>query len=306
MSLVTPPSASAQPLPYVGGRSSWSQYLALTKPRLSLMSVITALVGYVVADPQSNPRALLVLVLGTSLAAGGAAALNQWLEREVDGRMARTASRPLVVGSISPAKALIFGLILSVLGSAMLGFYYNALTALLTVATIVSYVLVYTPLKQRTLWCTHIGAIPGALPPLIGWAAAQDAIGGLGVALFIMLFAWQIPHFMAIAWTYRKDYAEANMPMATVVDTSGKLAAREAIIYAWVTLAASLAPCFMGKASLIYGVLAGLAGGYFVYCAYLFKYSEFKDQAARKLFFASISYLPWVLLLLVLDHWLLS
>lgn len=292
---------------------SWTQRLALreywelTKPRLSLLSVITALVGYMAANPARDAGVFVALLFGTSLAAGAAGALNQWLEREVDRRMARTQNRPLPSGAVSPQAALIFGLSLGIVGSTLVWLGANPLAGVLTVATLVSYLLVYTPLKRITTWNTLIGAVPGALPPLIGWAAAQGNIAPLGWILFGILFCWQIPHFMAIAWLYRDDYAQGGFVMSTVNDPTGQSAARQSLSHCIILLAISLLPSFLGYTSLAYGG-AALACG-LVYLMAGFKFwraaGQERTAASRKLFLASIAYLPLLLGALVVDRWLL-
>lgn len=294
---------------------SWTERLALreywelTKPRLSLLSVITALVGYMAANPPRDGSVFFALLIGTSLAAGACGALNQWLEREVDRRMARTQDRPLPSGAVSPQAVLVFGLALSVLGVGIVWFGANALAGALTLATLISYLFVYTPLKRVTSWNTLIGAIPGALPPLIGWAAAQGRIDPLGWILFGILFCWQIPHFMAIAWLYRDDYAQGGFVMSTVNDPTGQDAARQSLLHSIFLLGISLAPCFLGYTSwLLYGPAAIICGSTYLLTAYRFwrTNGQGRTPASRKLFLASIAYLPLLLGALVLDRWLLS
>ena len=196
------------------GKGKLNAYYELTKPRLSMLSVFTATVGYLVARPDFELLLLLALVAGTALAAGSAAALNQWIEREIDARMKRTRSRPLPSGQTEPKEALIYGLILGLAGCLLLWIGVNTLAALLALATLLSYLLLYTPLKQKGPWSTEIGTIPGALPPLIGWAAAEGQITPLGWILFALLITWQMPHFMAIAWLFREDYKQAGVTHA--------------------------------------------------------------------------------------------
>ncbi|HCR37621.1 MAG TPA: protoheme IX farnesyltransferase, partial [Opitutae bacterium] len=196
--------------------------------------------------------------------------------------------------------------VLCIGGPAVLAWGTNWLAAGLAVATIASYLWVYTPLKQKTLWCTHVGAVPGALPPLIGWAAAEGHLGALGWILFAILFAWQIPHFMAIAWTYRDDYATARMPMLPVVDKKGDRVVRHSTLFTWLLVIFSLLPVFMSYCTWAYGSCALLAGVYFAVRAHAFSYEDRRQRAARQLFFASIFYLPFVLAALVLDRWLLA
>lgn len=277
----------------------------LTKPRLSLLSVITAVVGYLTAGPeQAALGTLLVLTIGTSLAAGGAGVLNMWMERDLDARMARTRSRPIPAGRITAEAALAMGVVLSVGGVALLWFGVNAVAALLAVATLATYLLAYTPLKTRSPWCTHVGSIPGALPPLIGAAAIDGTIGPLGWVLFGILFAWQIPHFMAIAWSHRHDYAKAGMPMFTVVEPSGRLAAWHALVFCAILLGVSLVPLFTGTGGWLYGIVAVGTGIWFLAKSVRFLHPEGRTQTARKMFLASIVYLPVVLVALVVDRWL--
>ncbi|MEO0797282.1 MAG: heme o synthase [Verrucomicrobiota bacterium] len=283
-------------------------YWELTKPRLSLLSVITALVGYMVADSHRDAGVFISLLLGTSLAAGAAGALNQWLEREVDRRMARTKDRPLPSGSVSPQAALIFGLLLGIGGTTLVWFGANPLAGGLTLATLVSYLLVYTPLKRVTTWNTLIGAIPGALPPLIGCAAAQGQIDFLGWILFGILFTWQIPHFMAIAWLYRDDYAQGGFAMSTVSDPSGNSAALQSLANAFILLAISVLPSFLGYTSWwLYGIAAMFCGVWYLLRSFQFwrANSNRRTLSARKLFIASIAYLPILLGALVVDRWLI-
>jgi len=285
---------------------SWSGYYELTKPRLSLLSVITALVGYLAAMPARDWSTLIHFCVGTALCAGGAAALNQWFEREQDSVMERTRTRPIPTSQISPQAALFFGLILSISGSLQLYLGANPLASFLGAITIASYVWIYTPMKRATRWATEFGAIPGAIPPLIGWAAAEGSISTLGWILFGILAIWQIPHFMAIAWLYRDDYQRGGFPMLSVLDQSGHRVARWALANTIVLTPLSLAPCFFGYCKWIYGVVATLFGIWFLIRASAFTRSEDRDIAAKKLFLNSILYLPAVFFSLVIDRWLLG
>jgi protoheme IX farnesyltransferase len=280
------------------------EYWELTKPRLSFLSVITALVGYLAARPERHFSVLFCLLLGTTSAAFGCGVLNQWIEREIDTRMARTRNRPLPSGAVSPAAALIFGLLLSSLGPLVLWQGVNALSAGLALATLASYLLVYTPLKRHTPWCTIVGSIPGALPPLIGCAAASNHITPLGWILFGVLFAWQIPHFLALAWTYRRDYAQARLPMSTVVDPSGRRAAKVCLIFTVALVICSVLPVALGLSGIVYGIVALASGGWFLYRAWQFARADetTRDLPARKLFLASLAYLPLTLAALVADR----
>lgn len=295
------------PLPTTGAlapAATWADWLELTKPRLSLLSVITALVGYLAALPERHLGVLVGLLAGTSLAAAGAAALNMWQERELDARMARTRERPLPAGRLQPGEVLAFGLALCLLGDLLLWFAVHPLSALLALATQVTYLLAYTPLKTRSPWCTHLGALPGALPPLIGWAAAEGSLGTLGWVLFGILFAWQIPHFMAIAWMHRKDYAEAGMPMLTVTEPTGRAAAWHSLLFTLALVVVSLVPVILGQSGWVYGAAALLLGGWFLWKAILFCRADAREATAKPLFLASIAYLPALLAVLVIDRWL--
>ncbi len=281
------------------------EYWELTKPRLSFLSILTAIVGYLVANPARDVQALITLVIGTALAAGGAASLNQWLEHEVDALMVRTKNRPIPSGQVSPLNAFSYGVLLSMVGCIVVGMGNNWLASALTFSTIFSYVCVYTPLKRVTPWSIQIGAIPGALPPLIGWAAATNELSDLGWILFAILFTWQIPHFMAIAWMYREDYARANMPMLPILDPSGKSTARHSVVYCILLLGISILPCVLKYMTWVYGIAAFVLGLYYLYQTLVFARLKNPNLAARKLFFASILYLPAILLVMVLDRWLL-
>lgn len=286
-------------------RSVVGEYWELTKPRLSMLSVITAVVGYLAAEPARDFLALFAVLLGTSLAAGAAGALNQFLERDADAKMARTRSRPLPSGAVSPQGTVIYGFMLAVLGTGLLWAGANILAALLVLATLFSYLLIYTPLKQMTAWNTLVGAVPGALPPLVGWAAAKGSLGTLGWILFGILFCWQIPHFMAIAWNYRKDYAQGGFVMATLTDASGRSAGLQSALFAAILLVLSLLPVFLGYNTWVYGVVAVLSGLWYLQLSIRFWRAEAKDKPAKKLFLASIAYLPVVLAVFVIDRLLI-
>ncbi|MEM8549660.1 MAG: heme o synthase [Verrucomicrobiota bacterium] len=283
----------------------WAAFFELTKPRLSFLSVITALVGYLATRATINLPQLIGLVIGTSLAAGSAATLNMWREREVDALMARTRSRPLPSGQVKPEHALAFGLTLGAFGIGLLAWSTNAVAAGLTLAIILLYVLAYTPLKPLTPWNTLIGAVPGAMPPLVGAAAATGQVDAMGWYLFGMIFCWQMPHFMAIAWTYRQDYAQGQLKMSTVVDPSGRDAARQSVLFALLLIVVSLLPVITGQMSgWFYAPVALGLGVWYAARAVGFARSENRDACARKLFFASILYLPIILAVVVLDPWL--
>lgn len=285
-------------------RASWRHYLELTKPRLSLMSVITAMLGYLAAVPYSylDWQRMLLVVLGTALCAGGVAALNMWMEGDTDAKMKRTAGRPIPQGIIAPGSAFVVGWILNVAGLAVLFKLVNGYSAFLGLATIVAYLAIYTPAKRWSRWNTELGAISGALPPLIGWAAAGRSNPGVGWSMFAIMFAWQMPHFFAIAWTYRKDYAAAGMPMLSVVDPSGRSLARWTFIWTTLLVAASVFPTLRGYCTWYYFAAALLLGLWFLQSAFRFLNPALRDTEARRLFFISIAYLPLLLGLLVADR----
>ena len=296
---------SASPELVASLRSQVEDFYELTKPRLSFLSVVTAVVGYLSADPTRDLTVLFSLLIGTSLAAGGAAVLNQWLEREADAKMVRTKDRAIPAGRINPQHAFIYGLGLSLAGCLLLYKGANLLAGSLTAATIASYVLLYTPLKRFTTWNTLIGAIPGALPPLIGWAAAEGRISTLGWILFAILFLWQMPHFFAIAWTHRHDYAQGGFVMLSNADSTGRKVALQAFLFSVALIISTLLPVLLGYASWAYGTIAIVAGIYLIRPALAFLQEKQRTPAARKLFFASIFYLPALLMPLVLDLWLI-
>ncbi len=273
----------------------------LTKARLTLMVVLTALVGFYLGSSSPVDFALMLhTVLGTASVAAGAAVLNQFLEREHDSRMNRTAGRPLPAGHISPSVALIIGAALSIVGMGWLLLLVNPLTASLGALTLSSYLFVYTPLKRITVLNTVVGAVPGALPPLMGWAAATGRLSPAGFALFGILFFWQLPHFMAIAWLYRKDYSDAGFRMLSAVDPDGRRTAASAVRNSVALLAVSLFPFMFGFAGRFYLIGAVILGGAMLFTAVSFS-RKLTMGAARRLFFASIIYLPLLLGLLVAD-----
>jgi protoheme IX farnesyltransferase len=285
---------------------SWRQYFELTKPRLSLMSVITAMIGYLAAVPYSFvdwPRMGFV-VLGTALCAGGVAALNMWMESDLDALMERTADRPIPSGAVAPGSAFVLGWVMTIAGLAVLFKLVNGQSAFIGLATVVAYLAIYTPAKRWSRWNTEIGAISGALPPLIGWAAAGRSNHLLGWTLFAILYTWQMPHFFSLCWTYRKDYAAAGMKMLSVTDPSGVRVARRAFIWTVLMVAASLLPTLWGYCSWYYFAFAAVLGLWILKSAITFLNPEKRDTEARKLFFISLGYLPLVLGLLVIDRFI--
>lgn len=281
--------------------SALSDLADLVKARLSLLTVVTAMAGFALGVKDSWSWLLLAAtVTGTALSAAGAAALNQWWEREFDARMKRTRERPLPAGRMAASDALLTGVGLSLSGVLCLALFANVLAAALAAATIASYIFVYTPLKRVTTLNTIVGAVPGALPPLIGWTAARGSVNAEGVTLFAILFLWQMPHFLAIAWLYRSDYAEAGFRMLSENDESGAVTGRQAFIYALALLAVSLLPSVFFAYSALYFYGALLLGAGFASVAANFAVSGGSVPAARWLFLASIAYLPLLLALMVL------
>ena len=281
-------------------RARLHDYVALTKPGIMGMALVTTLAGYLVASGGSLDVALLLATLGgTALVGAGSSALNMFLEREADGRMVRTRNRPLPSGRMQPGEALAFGVASSSLGVLLLSFGANGLAGLLGAAAVVAYVFLYTPLKKRTSLCTVVGAVPGALPPLIGWAAARGALGIEAWVLFFILFFWQLPHFLAIGWMWREDYARAGYPMLPVLDPDGAITARQVVLQSLALLLVSLAPAVTGLAWRAYFFGAVALGLGLLFFGVRFARERSRARASG-LFLASIAYLPVLLALVVL------
>ncbi|MQA31850.1 MAG: protoheme IX farnesyltransferase [Luteitalea sp.] len=287
----------------VSRRSSvLGDYFALTKPRLNLLVVLTSAAGYYLgAAAPPTWLAMAPAVAGTALVAGGAAVLNQLYERDTDALMRRTRLRPLPDGRVGPDDARMFGASLALAGLVLLALTSNLTAASLAVATLVIYLIIYTPMKRRSSASTLVGAVPGALPPLIGWAAANGSLSVGGWALFAIVFLWQIPHFMAIAWMYRDDYRSAGFPMLPVVEPDGRRTGRQAVIYATALLPVSLVPSFVGVSGQLYLCTAFWLGVVLVGLAINFAVSR-SEASARALFFGSITYLPLIWVAMILDH----
>jgi protoheme IX farnesyltransferase len=295
--------ATAQPIPAAAAveKSRFAVFSELVKARLTLLVLITTLVGFYVGARGALDWALMIhTLLGTALLACGAAALNQLIEREHDAKMRRTEGRPLPSGRLQPDTVLLFGGFSSMAGLIYLALGVNLLTSLLGAVTLVTYVFVYTPLKRVTWLNTTVGAIPGALPPLMGWTAATGELAGAGWALFAILFFWQIPHFLAIAWMYRDEYAKAGFIMLPGVDPTGERTAHQAVSHAIGLLIVSLCPVLFRVAGPTYFVGALLIGSVFLAAAFAFA-RQLNALRARQLFFASIIYLPLLLGLMVFD-----
>jgi len=297
--------ADVAPVTLAVSRRSWrpvADYVALTKPRLNLLVVATSAAGYYLGSP-AGPAALPMAqaVGGTALVAAGAAVLNQVFERETDALMPRTRERPVPGGRVEPHDAITFGAVLATSGVALLALAANFLAAALAVATLGIYLGVYTPLKRRSPVSTLVGAIPGALPPLIGWTAGSGGISVGGAALFAIVFVWQIPHFMAIAWLYRDDYRKAGFPMLPVIDPGGSRAGRQALLYAAALVPISLLPSAVGVSGPLYfwAALVLSLGQFWLSARFAAARS---DASARALFYGSITYLPLLWVAMILDH----
>lgn len=283
-------------------RERLDPYLQLCKPRIVSMVVVVTVLGFLLAG--GNPFTDLVLffgtVIGTVMTGAGSSVLNQYLERDSDALMDRTAKRPLPMGVVTPDAALYFGIFLCLAGIGILLFFANLLTAFLGLLTAFLYVLVYTPLKKMTWMNTLVGAIPGALPPVGGWTAVTGEVDPGAIALFLILFIWQLPHFYAIAWMYKEDYAKGGFKMLPVVDPTNKQTFFQIILFCHVLILVSLLPTWLGLTGPLYLVSAVAAGGYF-----LVKGVEFVCNAtrlsARGVVIASLIYLPALLVAATLD-----
>lgn len=277
-------------------------YVALAKPRLNILVVASALAGYAMAGGDAaSVGVVLATVIGTGLVAGGASAVNQIIERETDGLMKRTRLRPLPDGRLHPPEAIVFAAALSLAGLAILAFGANLLSAGVALATLLSYTAVYTPLKLRSSFATVIGAIPGALPPVIGWAAARGDLSRGAWVLFGIVFLWQLPHFLAIAWIYREDYARAGFPMLPVLEPDGRSTGRQSLAYAAALLPLSLAPTLTGMAGSVY--FAGALVLSLLFFGLSLRFARTRSiPDARKLFFGSIIYLPLLWTLMISDR----
>jgi heme o synthase len=289
------------PAPPDTEKSIFSVAADLTKARLTSLVLLTTLVGFYIGIRGAVDYGLMIFtLLGTALLASGASALNQLLERQFDARMKRTEHRPLPSGRLHPDTVLILGAITSIAGLLLLAWKVNPLTSLLGAVTLISYIFVYTPLKRVTSLNTVVGAIPGALPPLMGWTAARGEITVEGWALFAILFFWQLPHFMAIAWIYREDYARGGFVMLPLMDPTGERTGRHAVSHTLGLLPVSLFPVVLGMAGWIYLGSAIVLGGMFLIAAVRFS-RHLSMEHARQLFYASILYLPLLFGVMVLD-----
>ncbi|HVV46953.1 MAG TPA: heme o synthase [Bryobacteraceae bacterium] len=280
------------------------EYIELTKPRITWLILMSTGVGYFFGLDRTAPLdwALLIhTIVGTGLIASGTAALNQWWERESDKLMRRTASRPLPMGLMTARRALWFGIALAVAGAAELWIWVNPLSSILGIFTLAAYLFVYTPMKSRTHLSTVVGALPGAVPPLMGYAASSGILTREAWSLFFILFIWQFPHFLAIAWMYRDDYARAGIRMLPVVEPDGQSTSRQIILYASTLIPISLFPFLFGMSGKIYLVGALILGFWFLYTGVRVAFDR-TNVRARAVLLASVIYLPAIYGLMVLDR----
>jgi heme o synthase len=293
--IIQPAERAARPL------EKLSAYAALTKPRIAVMLVVTAAAGFYLGTKTVFDWATFAhSMTAIALLAFGVATLNQYLERETDTLMKRTATRPLPSGKLSSAQALVFGILLCFAAEIYLAVAVNFLTAVLGLSVIVGYVLLYTPLKTRTTLSTVIGAFPGAMPPLMGWTAASNEISLGAWTLFWILFLWQFPHFLAIAWMYREEYKRAGILMLPVVEPRGRITANQIVVFSVLTFLISFAPFFLGAAGWFYLVGAAALGSWFLLAGIRFAQNR-SDANARKILRVSIVYLPLLFGILVLS-----
>lgn len=276
-------------------QARFGDFVELTKPRLTMLSVLTTLSGFYMATTGELELMLLVhTMLGTIMVGAGCGALNMYVEREHDARMRRTMTRPIPSGKMAPSEALFFGLVLAIGGIIYLAMAANPLTGLLAAITVISYVMWYTPLKRISTLNTVVGGIPGALPPVMGWAAVQGSVGPEALVLFGILFCWQMPHFLALAWMYRNDYERGGYKMLPVIDPSGASTSRQILIYTGALLPISLIPMLHGIAGSFYFYGALLLGLVFLGMGVMLAYTK-KNKHAKYLFYCSLLYLPLLL-----------
>lgn len=283
-------------------RDRLAAFLELTKPRITFLIVLTSAAGFALASPGSvNYTGLISALFGIGLLSSGIATLNQYLERDLDCLMRRTADRPLPSGKLLPWEALLFGISLTGIAEIYLAVFVNPLSAVLGLIVIAGYLFGYTPLKTRTSLSTMVGAFPGAVPPIIGWTAATGELSLNAWVLFAILFLWQFPHFLAIAWMYREDYARAGIVMLPVVEPDGRVTGQQIVVYTIMLLPVSLLPTALGMAGNIYLVGALILGLLFLFSSLRAAFSQSRQQA-RRLLLASVLYLPLLFILMVLDR----
>jgi len=286
----------------IGVREKLAAYVELTKPRIAFMLVLTSAAGFYLGSTQGFDVILFInSMVGIAILAFGVATLNQFIERKTDALMERTAKRPLPTNKISSNEALLFGIVQCVVAELYLLFLVNGLTAFLGLIVIVGYVLLYTPLKTKTSASTAIGAIPGAMPPLMGWTSAADSINIGAWTLFALLFLWQFPHFLAIASMYKEQYGKAGIKMLPTLEKDGKITARQIVLFTILSVAVSLAPFFIGLSGIYYLVGASLLGIWFLWTSIEAARAKTVEKS-RKLLLVSVLYLPIIFALMVFNH----
>jgi len=277
-------------------------FAELTKPRITGLIVLTSAAGFALASSgRIDYLRMISAMIGIALLSSGIATVNQYMERDLDALMRRTASRPLPSGKLLPWEALVFGIGLTVLAEVYLAFLVNPLTGLLGLTVIAGYLFAYTPLKTKTSLSTLVGAFPGAVPPLIGWTAARGELSLEAWVLFAILFLWQFPHFLAIAWMYREDYARAGILMLPVIEPDGRVTAQQIVVYTLMLLPVSLLPTVLGISGKVYLAGAVVLGLLFLYSSVRAAFSQSR-QEARRLLLASVIYLPLLFILMVIDR----
>ncbi len=283
-------------------RASLGSFVELTKPRITFLIVLTSAAGFSLGSKGGafDYSGLFHVLFGVALLSSGIATINQYMERGLDGLMRRTAARPLPAGKLSPAQALVFGAGLTIAAEIYLAAFVNLLTAALGVAVVAGYLFMYTPLKTRTSLSTVVGAFPGAMPPLLGWSAATGGLTTEAWALFAILFMWQFPHFLAIAWMYREDYARAGILMLPVVEPEGRLTAQQIVIWTLLLVPVSLFPAVLGTTGTIYFYGAFVLGLLFLLSS-IYAAVTNSRQGARRLLLASVLYLPLLFGLMVFN-----
>ena len=279
---------------------SISDYVMLMKPELTLLSVSTAVASAYIALRGSTHYSLLIhTLIGTLLVGSAAGVLNQYIERRYDAMMKRTEHRPLPAGRIQPADALFFGILLGIAGLSYLAILTNWIAVALSVLTLVSYLAIYTPLKRTTPFATLVGGIPGALPPLIGWAVVQGSVSMEAWSLFFILFFWQMPHFLSLSWMYRKDYARAGYKLLVVIDSTGEIVSRQILVYCCALVPASLLPTLVGFTGYVYFTCTLILSLLFLTTGIVF-FREQSPSAARRIFYFSLLFLLLLFILLML------
>lgn len=283
-------------------RSRAADYLEITKPKIAVMALVTVTVGFVLAGESAFAFQLwLQSLFGITLVAASSSALNQYLERHTDRLMDRTANRPLPAGRLMPWEVLAFGILTGVLGVGYLALFVNATTAILSLATLLLYVVVYTPLKRKSTLCTTVGAVPGAMPPVLGWVAAGGALDVRAWTLFGILFLWQFPHFLAIGWLYQKQYTAAGLRMLPAAGQIPRLVGVISLLYALALVPVSLLAGEVALAGMRYSILAALLGLWYAFSAGRFLFEE-SHENARRLLYCSLLYLPLLLIAMTWDH----